>query len=194
MAAKSSAISEAKKLTVLEIKRALKTYDKDALVSIIMDCYKQSKDVKNYIHVLLNPEEAIEQLYEKAKLQITNEFFPERGFGKLRLAVAKKAIAEFRELSKDELRTIDLMIHYVEEGVDFTNEYGDINDQFYNSMILMYRNVIDKIMDKQQLYNQFHVRLGTIVKETSGIGWGFHDVLSDIYGELIVVFEEEFEL
>lgn len=41
------------------------------------------------------------------------------------------------------------------------------------------------------LYDQFHVRLETIVQETGGIGWGFHDVLSDIYGELIAEFEEE---
>lgn len=184
-------MTESKKLSIPEIKKALKSYDKELLLSIIMDCYKQSKDVKNYIHVLLNPEEAIEELYQKSKHQILHEFFPPRGFGKIRLSIAKKAITEFRSLSNDELRTIDLMIYYVEVGVNFTNTYGDIHDQFYDSMISMYGNVINKIMGKENLYNQFHVRLETIVQQTDGIGWGFHDDLSHLFGELKSEFEED---
>lgn len=187
---KGVTMAESKELSIPEIKKALKTYDKESLISILLDCYKQSRDVKNYIHVLLNPEDAIEDLFQKAKNQILHEFFPERGFGKIRLSVAKKAISEFKNLSNDELRTIDLMIYYVEVGVDFTNTYGDIHEQFYDSMISMYGNVINKIKGKAGLYNKFNQRLETIVKNTDGIGWGFHDDLSYLFGELLAEFEE----
>jgi len=182
-------MTESKKLSITEIKKALKTYDKEALISILVDCYKQSQDVKNYIHVLLNPDEAIEALYRKSKNQILNEFFPERGFAKLRLSVAKKAITEFKNLSNDELRTIDLMIYYVEMGVEFTNAYGDIDAQFYGSMISMYGSVIKKIEGKAGLYNQFNQRLEEIVGNTQEMGWGFHDELACLFGELIAEFE-----
>ncbi|WP_168121271.1 hypothetical protein [Paenibacillus sp. HB172176] len=49
-----------KKPSIPEIKKALKEYEKDELISMLMDCYKMSKEVKNYVHVLLQPEEALE--------------------------------------------------------------------------------------------------------------------------------------
>jgi hypothetical protein len=36
---------------------------------------------------------------------------------------------------------------------------------------------------KHNLKNQFDSRLERIVAETSGIGWGFHDGLTEIYAE-----------
>lgn len=190
---KSEGTSESKKLTITDIKKSLKSYDKEALVSMLIDCYKQSREVKNYIHVLLNPEEAIKELYQTAKNQISNEFFPDRGFGKMRLAVAKKAISDYKKLSNDEASTIDLMIYYVEVGVEFTNTYGDINDSFYNSMVTMYSNAIDKLMDKPILFIQYKQRLQSIVHNTRGIGWGFHDELGYLYGNIAVELDEEYE-
>jgi len=187
---KGATMTASKKLSIPDIKKALKAYDKETLISILMDCYKQSGDVKNYIHVLLNPEDAIEDLYQKSKNQILNEFFPERGDAKMRLSVAKKAITDFKNLSKDELRTIDLMIYYVEVGVDFTNTYGDINEQFYNSMISMYENATNKIKGKPGLYNRFKKRLETIVNEADETGWGFYEDLFYVFRELLDGFEE----
>lgn len=178
------------KLSVPEIKKVLKGYNPEALVSIIADCYKLSKETKNYIHVLLKPEEAIEALYDESKQKIEEEFFPQRGYAKLRLAVAKKAISDFKKLSNDELLTIDLMIYYVELGVDFTNEYGDISEPFYNSMISMYDNVLKMISGNELLFLKLKERLERIVTKTSGIGWGFHDDLSFLYSEMEVEFEE----
>jgi hypothetical protein len=182
---------ELAKLSIPEIKKSLKTYDKDVLVSMIIDCYKISSDVKNYIHVLLSPEEAVEDLYNKSKHTILYEFFPQRGFGKLRLSQAKKAITEFKSYSNDEVKTIDLMIYYVELGVDFTNTYGDINDSFYSSMESMYGNVLKKINNNDSLLRLYKSRLKEIVYKTRGIGWGFHDCLAELYYTYVSDDEEE---
>ncbi|AST97819.1 DUF6155 family protein [Shouchella clausii] len=179
-----------KKLSIPEIKKALKSYDKESLITLLIDGYKQSQEMKNYIHVLLNPEETIEELYQKSKNQILHEFFPERGDAKMRLSVAKKAITEFKKWCKDEIRTIDLMIYYVEVGVDFANEYGDIYEQFYNSMISMYGNVVDKINNNLELCDRFYQRLKSIVMNTSGMGWGFHEELYSLFGQLSIQVEK----
>jgi len=172
------------KMSVPEIKKALKSYDPETLISIILDCYKMSKETKNYIHVLLKPEEAIAALYDESKQIIEEEFFPERGHAKLRLARAKKAISDFKKLSNDEILTIDLMIYYVEQGVDFTNAYGDISEPFYNSMVSMYANVLKMISGNELLFLKLKKRLERIVTNTSRIGWGFHDDLGYLYAEL----------
>jgi len=72
------------------------------------------------------------------------------------------------------------MLYYVEMGVAFTNEYGDIHEAFYSSMEGMYEKAL-KAITKQQLQKVFQGRCGRIVRETSDIGWGFHDTLGHIY-------------
>ncbi len=39
----------------------------------------------------------------------------------MRLSEAKNAISKFKKLANDELKTLDLMLYYVEVGTDFTN-------------------------------------------------------------------------
>lgn len=76
------------------------------------------------------------------------------------------------------------MLYYVEQGVDFTNEYGDIDEPFYNSMESMFDQALKLILETD-LQDTFFSRCRAIVKKTSHIGWGFHDNLwasfSDVY-------------
>ncbi|MGI2296145.1 hypothetical protein [Paenibacillus sp. GXUN7292] len=109
----------------------------------------------------------------------------------MRLARAKKAISDFKKLSNDEILTIDLMICYVEQGVDFTNAYGDISEPFYNSMVSMYANVLRMINGNELLFLKLKKRLERIVTKTSGIGWGFHDDLAYLYTELEAEFQHQ---
>lgn len=113
-------------------------------------------------------------------------FFQKRGFGKLRLSNAKKAISDFKKICFNEDKLLDLMIFYVEMGVEFTNQYGDIDERFYNSIESMYESVMKKINDKNDraLFLKFRDRLLSIVDNTDGIGWGFHDALCGIYYDL----------
>jgi len=37
------------------------------------------------------------------------------------------------------------------------------------------------VHDRQERYYEFRDRCKRIVADTSGIGWGFHDMLSEIY-------------
>ena len=73
------------------------------------------------------------------KARIRHEFFPARGFGAARLSVARKAIANYRKLSPPPASLADLMLFYVETGVQYTNTYGDINATFYRSMETMFQ-------------------------------------------------------
>jgi Family of unknown function (DUF6155) len=118
----------------------------------------------------------------KYKKAIENQFFPARGFGKATLSVAKKAITDYKQVCKSEVGMADIMLFYVEQGVKFTNAYGDIDEAFYNSMESMYEKAIQHI-SKYNLKDRFEKRCQIIVKDTSGIGWGFHDALSDLYQE-----------
>jgi TusA-related sulfurtransferase len=181
------------KIPIPELKKTLRNYKNHELIKIIIDCYKTSDEVKKYVGHMLDPETTVKQLFEETKKIMVQEFYPSRGGPKLRLARAKKAISDFNKLCNDLIKTLDLMIYYVELGVDFTNDYGDIDERFYISMETVYENVLNKIRasEEDRLFMKFKERLEDIVKNTDGIGWGFHDQLAGLYYEIESEYEEE---
>ncbi|MEC0231010.1 DUF6155 family protein [Paenibacillus alba] len=183
------------KISIPEVKKHLKTYKAEELISIIIDCYRSSEDVKKYIHMMLEPEGTEDQLFEEAKKKVLQQFFPERGVAKLKLADAKKAISEFGKLSNNPVRTLELMIYYVELGVEFINVYGYFSEPFYNSMASMFYNVNNKIEadSGRGLYDLFHDELEAIVGESKGVGWGLFEQLCEMFCELARNYEDEDE-
>lgn len=136
----------------------------------------------DYYQLKLNPEDET-HVIAKYKQIIENEFFPTRGYGKAQLSVARKAVSGFKKVCRNHVNMADIMLFYVEQGVKFTNAYGDINETFYNSMESMYGDAVKWVI-KHEIQDIFQKRCQKIVKDTSGIGWGFHDTLLEIYEEV----------
>ena len=174
-----------------ELKRELKTIEHKELIQIITELYKVNKDAKLYLTNKFKGEEAIFDLYKITKQKVKDEFFPDRGLGKLRLSEAKNAISNFKKLTSDKQKTTDLMLYYVELGTEFMNVYGDIDAKFYYSMASMYSKVVTECNKNEKLYETFKERLYLIVLATEGIGWGFHEDIYEIYYSLAWLGEDE---
>jgi Family of unknown function (DUF6155) len=162
-------------------KTSLKTYlagfTKEQLIGQLIELNKKYKDVKSYYDFFLNPDSSKKS--EEVKIAILHCFYPTRGY-KLRLKDARKAVNDFKKLSPDEASLLDVMIYYVECGVTFTNDFGDIDEPFYNSVAGMFRQAGTLYLHMAK-NKSFRDRAEKIMNDTSGIGWGFHDELSDVY-------------
>lgn len=161
----------------MTLKKYLSQFSKEQLILQILELNKKYKDVRSYYKFSLNPDLTAER--EKLKNAVYECFFPKRGY-KLRLKEARKIISDFKKLEPDVESLADVMMHYVESGVEFTDEYGDIGEPFYNSVASMFGNTA-KLIKENGLKETFIVRAKKIMDDTSNIGWGFHDELSDIY-------------
>lgn len=74
------------------------------------------------------------------------------------------------------------MLCYVEHVCQFTYDYGDMWEQYYTSV----ENIFEKTMAfiaKNNLLEQFKLRLKKCVEWASPCGWGFADTIADIYFE-----------
>ena len=80
-------------MKINELKNHLKETTKEELVKDIVDLFKKSNFVKDYYSIKYYQDNNFSVL-NKHKDIIKNEFFPQRGDGKARLSVAKKAITE----------------------------------------------------------------------------------------------------
>ena len=125
------------------------------------------------------------EVLEKYRGKIVEQFFPARGFGKLKLGEARKAIRDYRKATGNLPGTAELLMTYVENGARFTHEYGDIDKRFYNSL----ESALEELAalfrgEAGGMYPQFRDRLARVEQMADGIGWGFHDFVRDVVGQL----------
>lgn len=76
------------------------------------------------------------------------------------------------------------MLTYVETGVRYTNEFGDIDEPFYTSMENMYRDAM-KFIRSEGLESTFRDRGHAIFEDAADTGWGFHETLADFFYEYL---------
>ncbi len=162
-----------------EIKKELKKLDKEKLIDLVADLYKKNKSVKEFFDFYVNPNE--KELFKKYKEKVFEAFYPKRGCT-LKLKNGKTAISDFKKLEPSTDLLADLMLFYVETGVKFTIDYGDIDERFYLSLESTYLSALT-LMNKEKLLARFADRAGKVVDDTSNIGWGFHDYLGQVFSD-----------
>lgn len=182
-------------LSVTELKKVLKQQTKEELISLLTECYKSNDKIKEFISARYAGKDTVKQLYEVYRRKIHDVFFPERMKATLKLSEAKKAITDFKKLCSDDKLILDLMLYYVEMGVEFTNAYGDIDEDFYYSIESMYASIIKELnkQDNPAIYYELQKRLEAVVDNTGGIGWGFHEALFEWYYNNNLWYESEEE-
>jgi len=82
------------------------------------------------------------------------------------------------------------MLTYVENGTEFTAEFGDINEAYYSSMETVLTEMVNLFQKEgSELYPKFQERIVRLETLSDGIGWGYHDFIR----EQIYVLETENE-
>ncbi len=160
-----------------EVKSELNKLDKKVLIKHISELYKKFKPVKEYFEFYINPDE--KKLLEQYKDKVTEGFFPKRGY-KIKLSISRKAINDFKKLGTSQESIADLLLHFVECGVELTNTYGDIDESFYTSVENTYDKALD-IIDDNGLLEKFKSRAFKILNDSENIGWGFYDYLYELF-------------
>lgn len=164
-------------MALTDLKKELKKLSKEKLIDLIADLYKKNKSVKEFFDFYVSPDE--NGLFNKYRDKVFEAFYPKRGYG-FKLKDGKQAISDFKKFEPSKELLANLMLFYVESGVKFTNDFGDVNEAFYNSLTTTFVDAL-KIMDKENLLHRFEKRVEKIVDDTSGIGWGVHDYLVQVW-------------
>jgi hypothetical protein len=173
-------MSEKKTTGWQNIHRQLDDWSKPALVTLVKDLYDASPDNRDFLLARFQADEDIGAALEKYRHKIVEQFFPAHGDGKLKLAEARKAIRDYRKATGNLTGTIDLMLTYVENGTEFTHEFGDINESFYNSLESVLTEMAQLLMrEGTELYPRFRERIRRLATLADGIGWGYGDAVRD---------------
>lgn len=164
------------------LQKYLSNLTKEELVEEIRQLAKRFKQVNEYYKARLEPHKT-EDTLAAYKKRIRREFFTRSGDpGPLRLSAARKMVLEFAKVQANIMHQIDLELFYVEQGVKFTNAFGDIDERFYMSIEAMFERAL-KNVKKYRLGGAFVDRALKIKKDTREIGWGFGDNIECLYDE-----------
>lgn len=172
-----------KLITDAQIKKSIKNYSPDKYIELILEIAQGCPQAREFLTLIFTENQNM--ILEKYMQKVQYEFYPPRGFGRLNLREAKTAIADFKKICSDKIMVIDLMLFYVENCVEFTNDYGDIGLTFYNSAVSVFSQVVKEINSAgKDAYEKFAARIQAAVDNTSDIGWGFHDNIVELYYEI----------
>jgi hypothetical protein len=166
-------------MKIAELKYYLSNLSKKELETLIVELFKLNAFNKELLETKITPENE-ETLNQKYRKVIKDEFFPDRGQPKLRYSILRKTLNEYKKISKKPELLADLMLYYVENGVEFTNAYGDIDENFYFKIENMFSSALDYIF-KHNMEKKFEERCLKITINSKGIGWGFSDSMEDLF-------------
>lgn len=116
-----------------KLKKYLLSHTKEQITDIVLELYDARKEAKDYLEFYQESNCNVE--LEKCKKAIQNEFFSARGFSeKPSFAKCRKVISDFQKLKPEPTLVADLMLFYIEQGCEYTIEFGDMWEQFYTTL------------------------------------------------------------
>jgi hypothetical protein len=179
------------------IRKQLLYIGKDELIALVKDLYALSPQNKRFMEARFAPrgEQAV-SILDDYKQQIVYCFFGKRDLptDAPRLKDARKLIRDYRKATNDALGALDLMLHYVETGTQYTNNLADISEPFYNSLesvLYDFKQELVNLPDPQSVYDLFTGRLSALRKATYHIGWGYGDEVGSVLDDLAEFFGEK---
>ena len=130
-----------------------------------------------------------EALLQKHRRRIEEDFFAKDQWGMPQtpnMLVAVRSVTDYRQRTGDSLGTLDLMLTFLETGTRFTNEFGDIDEPFYEGLEFMLDDFRELLLAHPDLYEEADLaqRLANLARDAGWLGWGYGDYVSDQVAEI----------
>ena len=154
---------------------------KEDIIEMVLEMYSARKEAKEYLEFYAKPDE--KGKLEEYKAIIQDEFYPKRRREpQTRFSVCRKAVADFKKLKPSADALAELMVSYMEWATKFTFDYGDMWEQYYDSVESNFDKTVKHIV-VNNLWSKYDQRLQQCVKWSEGNGYGFADAIASMYEE-----------
>ncbi|MFH0958111.1 MAG: hypothetical protein V1897_05350 [Pseudomonadota bacterium] len=171
-----------KQPTWSDVKSKIVNLSEQQLVQIVGELYRLSKENKEFLNVRFD---VLDDPLAPFKKSIEDALCPDvLGDKPIQIARAKEAIRRYYKAAGDLTGEAKLKTFFVECGNRYTLDYGDMYEEFYDAVNLMYREAIYAILTlPQEQRGNFKARLRIIMESAKDIGWGYYDELREDYYE-----------
>jgi len=165
-----------------DVKSKVVILDQKQLVQIVGELYRLSKENEEFLNVRFG---VLDDPLAPFKKSIEESMYPDIYRDKpVQISKAKASIRRYSKASGDLTGEAELKTFFVECGNRYTLDYGDMYEEFYDAVNLMYREAINTILSlPQEQRGNFKERLRIIMESAKDIGWGYYDELREDYYE-----------
>ncbi len=123
-------------------------------------------------------------LLEKFRQRIKNDFQVTDDWGtpgSPNMFVEAHPVTDYRQATGDLAGTLDLMLTFLEMGTWYTNQYGDIDEPYYEGLELMLDDFCGLLLANPPLYETHNLawRLTKLLRAGGDLGWGYGDYLNE---------------
>lgn len=176
-------------MTLTELKKRMKGMTQEEMLALLCRVYKGSKQAQAIVDVALCGDAAEAELLSGYKKRVHTAFWGSR----FSLKEARAAVLEFNRVAQNLENAAELMLFYVECGVAYTLEYGDIDERFYMSVESMFDNFVAALnaMDTADFYQRNADRIRKVCTDVECVGWGFPVELMESYAQIKWLLEAE---
>lgn len=171
-----------------DVKSVVADWNEDQLRGLVQDLYRLNAGNAEFLHARLfagpDAAHALEPFNKHIKHAVSPSEPWKRG---VRLSEGRKAISDFKKANGNISNLLTLIVYYVQCGNDFTLEFGDIDETFYDSLCSMV-DQIKRLLIKQNdvvLAAEFIPLLDKEFERIDGqMGWGYPDEVGEQVAEL----------
>jgi hypothetical protein len=176
-----------------DVKPLLREKPPEEVFRLLQDLFNLSTENKALIAARLWVAQGREGILDEYRERITRQFEPKRGLPNLDLRAARKAISDYKKTTNDPLGVIELMLTYLESGLTVTEQYGDIDEPYYNSLESVLESLVKLLKGARnaELYYTHEDRLRALRSRTHDLGWGIGDVFDDEISELAEFYKDQ---
>ena len=177
-----TADKSAEQPTRATFKQALSKLSRDELIRLVGDLYSVGPENRRFLEARFALGDAIAPYKKIIQAALYPNVMKDRV--EISFAKARKAIGDYRKAVGDPKGVVELMVTAVECGNNFTVEYGDIDEPFYNNLESLFAKTVQflKTLD-QMTIDKYLPRMQAVVEAAHGIGWGYYDGIADaLYG------------
>ena len=165
------------------IQKHLKTCSKEELVQLFLELARHNPAVERFLISRFDPTAPLPD-FEDYEAEVRREFFPARGFGNANPSIIFRMLQRVEAQATSPKQVIDFIYFCIEMGVDFTDTYGDIDEEFYMAFEDLFERAA-KLASTEKLIDEYEPRACGIVKRTYEMGWGFYDELERIFTSIL---------
>ncbi len=162
------------------IKSKLSNLTTKELIEIIEEMQQKFDVVDDFLQAKFSKENT--DLLKKYKKKISKGFEPDDLAGDFDIESAYEAIESFRKLKTKPEELAEILFHFINEGIQFYDDYGDIDDDILEDMLDYYKETLI-MLKENNLLESFKIQCLDLVKRSKNSGYGFGDDINDLYYE-----------
>lgn len=171
-----------------QVKQVISPWSNSQLAALVQDLYRLNSTNSDFLHARLLSDTDHEQCLVPFKKRIQHAISPAQPWKQdVRLSEGRKAISDYKKANGNVRNLLTLMVYYVKCGNDFTLEFGDIDEAFYDSLCTMVVQIKERLIaeDDADLAAAFMPLLEKEFQRIDGkMGWGYPDEVGAHVAEL----------